>query len=43
VLDRRGEAALEVVCDRVRGEIDSVLKNGKASPVKPAEGNETEG
>ena len=43
VLDRRGEAALEIVCDRVRREIDSVLKNGKASPVNPAEGNETEG
>jgi hypothetical protein len=42
-LDRRGEAALEIVCDRVRREIDSVLKNGKASPLNHAEGHETEG
>ena len=43
VLDKRGEAALEIVCDRVRREVDSVLKNGKASPIKYAEGHEAEG
>lgn len=43
VLDRRGEAALEIVCDRVRREVDSVLKNGKASPGNRAEGHETDG
>jgi hypothetical protein len=42
-LDKRGEAALEIVSDRVRREIESVLKNGKASPINRAESQETEG